>query len=77
MEKPKNIQKPQHHADHHDRVQYGLDRSLHGYVAVDQPKQNTYHDQNHQYLKNGHFTVSLLFAGRHSGGSERYPKFPS
>ncbi len=67
MKESKNVQKPQHYADHHNCIQNGLDRSLHWYVAVDQPKQDTYHDQNHQYLKNRHFSISLLFAGRHSG----------
>jgi hypothetical protein len=47
----KHIQKPQHYDDDHDRIQDGLDRSLHGYESVDQPKQNTHDDQNHQYLK--------------------------
>jgi hypothetical protein len=51
MKKSKNVQKPQHHSDDHDRIQDRLDRSLHWYEAVDQPKQNTYHNQNQQYLK--------------------------
>jgi hypothetical protein len=28
MKESENIQKPQHYADRHDRIQYGLDRSL-------------------------------------------------
>jgi hypothetical protein len=48
--KPKNIQKPEHYANDHDGVQNGLDRPLHWYVAVDQPKQNTHNDQSHHYL---------------------------
>jgi len=51
MKKSKNIQKPQHHGNDHDSIQDRLDRSLHWYEAVDQPKQNTHHDQNYQYLK--------------------------
>ena len=46
MKKPKNVEKPKNRADHHDCIQDGLNRSLHWYEAVDQPKQNTYHDQN-------------------------------
>jgi hypothetical protein len=50
-EKSKNVHKPQNRGDHHHRVQDGLDRSLHWYEAVDQPKQNTHHEQNLYYLK--------------------------
>jgi hypothetical protein len=46
MKDSKNVQEPQHNTNDHDCVQNGLDRSLHGYEAVDQPKQNTHHDQN-------------------------------
>jgi hypothetical protein len=49
-EKSKHVQKPQHHTDHNDRVQNGLNRSLHGYEAVDKPKQNSYNDQNYHYI---------------------------
>jgi len=45
MKKSKYIQKPQHDSDDHDCVQYGLDCSLHGYEAVDQPKQEAHHDK--------------------------------
>jgi hypothetical protein len=45
-EESKYVQKPQHHNDHNDRVQNGLNRSLHGYEAVDKPKQYSYNDQN-------------------------------
>jgi hypothetical protein len=51
MKKSKDVQQPQHHADDHNRVQYGFDRSLHWYEAVDQPEKNTHHDQNYHYLK--------------------------
>jgi hypothetical protein len=51
MKESKNVQKPQRHANDHDCIQDGLDRSLHWYEAVDQPKQKTHHDQNHQYVK--------------------------
>ena len=46
MKESKNVQEPQNRTDHHDCVQNGLNRSLHWYEAVDQPKQNTHHDQN-------------------------------
>ena len=59
MEQSKNVQQPQHDADHYDRIQYGLDRSLHWHIAVDQPKQNAHNDQNQQYLKNRHLAISL------------------
>jgi phage-related protein len=45
-EKPKYVQKPQHHDYYNDRVQNGLNRSLHGYEAVDKPKQNSHNDQD-------------------------------
>lgn len=67
MKKSKNVQEPQNRGDHHDRIQDGLNRSLHRYETVDQPKQNAYHDQNYQYLHQRH-RLSLLFAGRHSAG---------
>ncbi|MFZ3201804.1 MAG: hypothetical protein WA175_11720 [Candidatus Acidiferrales bacterium] len=51
MKKSKNVHKPQNRGDYHDRIQDGLDRSLHWYEAVDQPKQNTDHEQNLEYLK--------------------------
>jgi hypothetical protein len=54
MEKSKNVQQPQHHTDDHDSIQDGLNRSFHWYEAVDQPKENTHHDQNQQYLKYRH-----------------------
>ena len=46
MKKSKHILKPQHYSDDHDGIQDGLDRSLHWYEAVDQPKHDAYHDQN-------------------------------
>jgi hypothetical protein len=51
MKKSKNVQKPHNRGDHYDCIQNGLDRSLHWYEAVDQPKQNTHDDQDYQYLK--------------------------
>ena len=46
MEQSEHIQKPDHHSDDHDCIQNGLDRSLHWYEAIDQPKQDTHNDQN-------------------------------
>jgi hypothetical protein len=51
MKQSKRIQKPQHHNDDHDSIQDGLNRSLHWYESVDQPKQNPYNDENRYYLK--------------------------
>jgi hypothetical protein len=51
MKQSKNIQEPQDDSDDHDSIQYRLDGSLHGYKAVDQPKQNTHNDQGYHYLK--------------------------
>jgi hypothetical protein len=43
MKQSKNVQQPQNHDNNHDRIQDGLDRSLHWY-QVDQPKQNADYD---------------------------------
>jgi hypothetical protein len=37
-EKPEYVKKPQYYNDHNDGVQDGLNRSLHGDEAIDQPK---------------------------------------
>jgi hypothetical protein len=37
-EKPEYVKKPQHYNDHNDGVQDGLNRSLHGDEAINQPK---------------------------------------
>jgi hypothetical protein len=58
MEQTKNVQKPQDHDDNDDRIQDGLDRSLHRY-QIDQPEQDTDYHQRYQYLKKGHFSISL------------------
>jgi hypothetical protein len=50
MNQSEYIQKPQHHSDDHDCVQDGLNGSLHWYEAVDEPKQNAYHDQDEEDL---------------------------
>jgi hypothetical protein len=45
MKNAKDVQKPQNHGNNHDRIQDGLDRSLHRY-QVDKPKQNADYDQS-------------------------------
>jgi hypothetical protein len=67
-EKAKDIQEPQNHSDHYYRIQDPFDGTLHRYVAVNQPKQNANHDQNHHKLKQRHNTphwILCLGAGRH------------
>jgi hypothetical protein len=44
--KPEDVQEPQDDDDDDHGVQNGLDRSLHWYVAVDEPKQNSHDNQN-------------------------------
>jgi hypothetical protein len=51
MKQPENIEKPQNGADHYDGIQDRLDRTLHRYEAVHQPKQHADHYENQQYLK--------------------------
>jgi hypothetical protein len=51
MKQSKYIEEPQHHGDDNDRIQDRFNRALHWYEAVDQPKQNTHHDQNCHYVK--------------------------
>lgn len=45
-EKPEYVQEPQNDDDDNYRVQNGFDRSLHWYIAVDEPKQDSYDYQN-------------------------------
>jgi len=49
--KSKYIQEPEHHNDHNNGIQNGLNRSLHGNESVNQPEQNTHDDQNRHYCK--------------------------
>src|ERR1700722_19769233 len=64
MKEPEYVQEPQNHADHHDGIQDRLDRSLHRDEIIDQPKQNTHYDQNHQQLDYGHRLIPPHFLGR-------------
>jgi hypothetical protein len=48
MKKSENVEEPQDHADHHDRIQDRLDCPLHRDEVIDQPQQNTHYDQYHQ-----------------------------
>ena len=51
MKQSKHIQEPHHYSDDYDCIQDGLYRSLHWYEAIDQPQQDTHHDQNEYNLK--------------------------
>jgi hypothetical protein len=46
MGQSKNIQKPYHHGNDDNGIQNRLYRSRHGNESVDEPEQNTNHDQN-------------------------------
>jgi len=50
MQDSKNIQEPQNYRDDHNGVQDRLNRARHRYEAVDEPEENTHHDQGHQNL---------------------------
>jgi len=47
MKKSKNIQKPQNYGNDHDNIQDRLNGSCHWYEAINQPEENTNHDQDH------------------------------
>jgi hypothetical protein len=49
-EKSKNIQEPQNYDNHHNTIQDRLNGSRHRYVAINQPEENTNHDQGHDDL---------------------------
>jgi hypothetical protein len=51
VEQPEDVHEPQNYGDHYYRIQDGLDRCLHRYKAIDEPKHNAYHDQDHYQLK--------------------------
>ena len=51
IEQPKRLQEPQHHSNDNDRVQDGLDGSLHWDVAVDQPEQNPNDNEDKYYVQ--------------------------
>jgi len=46
MKNSKNIQKPQNYGNDHDNIQDRLDGSCHWYEAINQPEENTNHDQD-------------------------------
>src|SRR5580704_7037167 len=58
--KPEDVQEPQHDDDHYDGVQNRLDRSLHWYVAVDEPKQNSHDNQYDHDIYQRHERPPLL-----------------
>jgi hypothetical protein len=51
VEQSKYVQKPQHHSDDHDAVQDRLNGGLHRNEPIDQPQEDTHHDQNFDELK--------------------------
>jgi hypothetical protein len=50
MEQSKDIQEPQNYENDHDSIQDRLNGARHRYEAIDEPEQNTNHDQNHKDL---------------------------
>jgi len=50
IEKSKNIQEPQNYDNDHNAIQDRLDGSRHRHVAINQPEENTNHDQDHYDL---------------------------
>jgi hypothetical protein len=50
----KRIKQPNHHTDHHDDIQDFLDLAVHGNVGVDEPEQNSHHNQSYNDSYKGH-----------------------
>jgi hypothetical protein len=71
MKKAKNTQEPQNHENDHDSIQDRLDGSCHGQEAVNQPKENTDHDQNHEYLNQRHNPTLLILLLSAAGSGVR------
>jgi hypothetical protein len=46
----KNAQKPQDNSNNNDSIQDRLNGTRHWYESVDEPKNNTNHDQDYYYL---------------------------
>jgi hypothetical protein len=44
MEKPKNVQEPQHHGNNYDAIQDRLNGARHWYEAIDEPEKNANYD---------------------------------
>jgi hypothetical protein len=51
MKESKDIQKPQDYEDDRDGVQDRLDGSCHRDVTVDEPEENSSHDQDQEDVK--------------------------
>jgi len=49
-DKSKNIQEPQNYDNDYNTIQDRLNGSCHRYVAINQPEENTHHDQDHDEL---------------------------
>jgi hypothetical protein len=45
-----NIQEPQYDRNNHHGIQYGLDGPGHRDKSVNEPQNDTYHDQNHDHM---------------------------
>jgi len=45
-EKPKSVQEPQNHANNYDGIQDRLDGARHRDEAIDEPEENTNHNQD-------------------------------
>ena len=50
LEKSKDIQEPQNYENDHDSIQDRLNGARHWNEVIDEPEENTNHDQNHQDL---------------------------
>jgi hypothetical protein len=50
MEEPKALQEPQDHSDHHDGVQNRLNGARHRDETIDEPEQNSNHNQSYNYM---------------------------
>lgn len=48
IEKPKNLYKPDYHNNHNHNVQDSSDFTIHGYIVVDKPENDT-SDNKYQY----------------------------
>jgi hypothetical protein len=50
MEQSKDVEQPQNYEDYYQAVQDRFDGCLHGNEGVDQPQENTHHDENFKKL---------------------------
>jgi len=45
IDDPEGVQQPDYHTDNHDDIENILNFAIHGDIGVDQPQQNTNHNQ--------------------------------